>query len=91
MGRAGIALPRATAAKLAINASCFVTFSANNVQPADIGDAGAKFDIRSTASHVGGNCDRAPLACARHDLGFLLVILGIQHRMNDPFALEHAR
>ena len=51
----------------------------------------AQFDVGTATSHVGGNRDGPALPGARNDLGFLLVKLGVQHRVDDAGALEHAR
>jgi hypothetical protein len=60
--RAGVALARAAAAQLAVNAPRFVAFGAEHVQAADLRDAGAEFDVRAAAGHVGGDGDGAALA-----------------------------
>ena len=79
----GIALARATAAQLAINAARFVAFRADDVQAAEVGDARPEFNVGATTGHVRGDGHRAALAGARDDFGFLLVIFGVQHGMND--------
>ena len=53
--------------------------------------AGAEFDVGAAAGHVGGDGHGAALAGARDDLGFLLVILGVEDGVDDALALEHAR
>ena len=59
-------------------------------KPPTSGDAGAQLDVGAAARHVGGDRDRAALAGARDDFGFLLVILRVEHRVEDPLPLEHA-
>ena len=88
--RTGVALARAASAQLAVNAARFVAFGGQHVQAAEFGDAGAEFDVRAAAGHVGGNGHRAALAGARDDFGLLLVIFRVENGMNDAFALEHA-
>ncbi len=39
----------------------------------------AQHDIGTTACHVGGDGDGALFTGLRHDLGFALVVLGVQH------------
>ena len=91
MGRTGVALPRAASAQLAVNAAGFVAFGADDVQAARFRHAGAEFDVRATAGHVGRDGDGAALTGARDDFRFLLVILGIEHRMNNPRLLQQPR
>ena len=91
MRRTGVALARAAAAQLAVNAARLVAFRADDVQAAEFGDAGAEFDVRAAAGHVGGDGHRAALAGARDDFGLLLVIFRVEDGMDDAFALEHAR
>ena len=50
-----------------------------------------ELNVGATAGHVGGDGDGAALAGARDDFGFLLVIFGVQHGMNDALLLQHAR
>ena len=61
-----------------------------HVQAADVGDAGAEFDVGAAAGHVGGDGDGAALAGAGDDLGFLLVVLGVEDGVDDALPLEHA-
>src|SRR5690606_35447373 len=85
-----IALASATAAKLAVHPAGFVAFRADDVEAADIRDAWSELNVSATTGHVGGDGHGARLARAGHDLGFLHVILRVQHRVWDLLALEHA-
>ena len=78
MRRAGVALARATAAQLAVNAPRLVALGAEHVQAADFGDARPEFDVRAAAGHVRGDGDGAALAGARDDFGLLLVIFRVE-------------
>ena len=49
----------------------------------------AQHDIRTTAGHVGGHGHGAELTGLRHDLRFLLVVLGVQQIVLDALAGEH--
>ena len=84
---AGVALARAAAAQLAVDAAGLVALGADDVQAAGLGDAGAEFDVGAAAGHVGGDGDGAALAGARDDLRFLLVVLGVEHGVDDAVAL----
>ena len=84
--RARIALARATSAQLPVNAPRLVPFRGEHVQAAQFGDAGAKFDVRAAARHVRGDGDRAALAGAGDDFGFLLVILRVEDGVNELLA-----
>ena len=64
-----------------------VAFLAHLVLGQKLGVA-AQHDVGTTAGHVGGDGDRAVLARLCDDLGFLLVVLGVEHLMLDAAALE---
>ena len=49
------------------------------IQSARVRHAGAELDVGAAAGHVGGDGDRARLAGARDDLGFLQVIFRVEH------------
>ena len=51
----------------------------------------AELDVGSAAGHVRRDRHRARLSRAGDDLGLALVVLGVQHVVDDPRALEHAR
>jgi hypothetical protein len=51
----------------------------------------AQDDVGTAARHVGGDGDGAEAARLGHDLGFPLVVLGVQHHVPDVFALQQAR
>ena len=87
----GIALARATAAQLAVDAAGFVALGADHVQAAEFGHARPEFNVGAAAGHVRGDGHRAALAGARDDFGFLLVILGVEHGVDDALLLQHAR
>src|ERR1019366_5879749 len=43
----------------------------------------AQQNVGAAAGHVGGNGNRTLAACLGNDLGFLLMVLGVQHHMLD--------
>ncbi len=45
-------------------------------------------DIGTAAGHVGGDRHLANAAGLRHDFGFTLVVLGIQHHVLDALLLQ---
>ena len=49
----------------------------------------AQLDVRTTTGHVGGNRHRAALPRLGHDVGLLLVELGVQHVVRYLAHLEH--
>ena len=51
----------------------------------------AEEDVDAAAGHVGGDRDRAELAGLHDDLGFPLVLLGVQHLVRDALLLQLAR
>src|SRR5207244_2192995 len=84
---AGIALARAAAAKLAVNAPRLVALGREDLEAAEFGDAGAEFDVRAAARHVCGNGDRALLPRARDDFRLLLVIARVENGVRNLRAL----
>ena len=86
--RAGVALARAAAAQLPVDAARLMALGGQHVQAAQLGDAGPEFDVGAAAGHVRGDGHRALLAGAGHDLGLLLVVLGVEHRVHDALLLE---
>ena len=54
-----------------------------------LGDARPELDVGAAAGHVRRDRDVAALARLRDDLGLALVVLGVQHLVLDPAALEH--
>ena len=51
----------------------------------------AEQDVGTAACHVGGDRDHALASGLRHNLGFALVILGIQHDVLDALLLQKLR
>ena len=51
----------------------------------------AEQNIGSTACHVGGDSHHAEAACLRHDLGFALVELGVEHHVAHALSLQNSR
>src|SRR5579864_4542027 len=51
----------------------------------------AEQNVGTAAGHVGGNRDHALASGLRHNLGFALVILGIQHDVLDALLLQKLR
>ena len=88
---AGVALARAAAAQLAVDAPRLVPLGADHVQAADLGDAVPELDVRAAPRHVRRDRDRALLARERDDLGFARMVLRVQHLVRDARDLEHAR
>src|ERR1019366_9446830 len=82
---------RATAPQLAVNAAGFVALGTDDVQTASFGYAGSEFDVGAAPGHVRRDSHGAALAGARDDFRFLLVILGVEHGVDNTFPLQHAR
>ena len=55
MGRTRIALTRAAAAQLAVNAARFMALGAEHVQAAQLGNPGSQFNVGAATRHVGGD------------------------------------
>ena len=56
---ARVALAAGATAQLPVDAPRLVAFGAEDVQPAQVGDAGPELDVGAAAGHVGGDRDRA--------------------------------
>ena len=54
-------------------------------------DVAAQFDVGAATGHVGGDGHRTKLACIGHDLGFLLMLAGVQHAVRDPRLFQKTR
>ena len=61
---------------------------AHDVQAADRLHALAKLDVGAAPGHVCGDGHGAFLAGAGDDLGLLLVVLGVEHAVDDAVLLE---
>ena len=48
----------------------------------------AQHDVGTAACHVGGDGHGAQLACLGYDLGFLLMMLGVQDAVGDALPLQ---
>ncbi len=66
-----------------------MALGSNDVQPACFTHTRAKFDIGSTACHVGGNGNNTGKSGVQYNLRFALMLFRIQHIMGDVFPLEH--
>src|SRR5436190_20851709 len=55
-------LAGAAAAELAVDPAGIVPLGHDDMEPAELGDARAQFDIHAAPGHVGGNRDAAALA-----------------------------
>ena len=64
------------------------TFSADDMQAAGIRDAGAELNVGATTRHVGGDGHGSSLTGPGHNLGFLLVVLRIEDRVDDSGLLQ---
>ena len=60
----------------------------HQIGPGEVLGVAAQHDIRTTAGHVGGHGDGAQLTGLSHDLGFLLVVFGVQQIVLNAFPLE---
>ena len=56
----------------------------------DFRDTGTQFDVGAPAGHVRGYRNGSQIARSGHDFRFALMLLGVQHLVLEPPALEHA-
>ena len=68
-----------------------MAFRAQYVQSPGLRHPRSQLDVGAAPRHVRCNGDCPALARARYDLRFLLVILRVQHRMDQPLLLKHPR
>jgi len=76
---ARIALARATAEQLTVDAPGFMKFGEDDVEAAGLDHLRIELDVGATPRHVGGYRDTAGLAGRRDDVGLLLVLPGVEH------------
>jgi len=90
LGGTRIALASAATAKLVVNAPGFMALGTDHRQPAFVRDTGPEHNIRSAARHIRRDRHDSRLSGLRHDLGFFLVILGVEDHMRKIDLLKHA-
>src|SRR5207253_4460322 len=81
--RAAIALARAAAEELTIDARRFMELGKNYMQPAERGDLGRELDVGAAPRHIGRDGDAARLAGARDDLRLFAVLARVEHDVLD--------
>ncbi len=86
---AGIALAAGAAAQLVVDAAALVAFGAEYVETAQFDNTLAQLDVDAATGHVGGDGDLARLTGMLDDLGFFLVVLGVQDLVRHTAAFEH--
>ena len=86
---AGVSLTSASASQLVIDTACLMSLRADDLEPAERGNAFAQLDIGTTASHVGRDRDRSALTGLRDNIRLTLMELGVQDGMWDAAALQH--
>ena len=67
-----------------------MTLSTDNLQTAGLSCHIVKFDIGTTACHVGCDGNGICLSCLCYDLSLKLMELGIQYIMRDSLSLQHS-
>ena len=91
---ARVALTSGTSTQLTVHAAALVTLGADDGQTASLAHLGGEFDIRTTTSHVGGDGHHAQPVDGTtglcHNLGLLLVQLGVEHVVRDVAQAQHA-
>src|SRR5438552_13167336 len=90
-GAARVALTAGPAAKLVVDAPRFVALGADDVEPAEVGDALSEQDVDTAAGHVRRERDGAALAGIRDDQRFALVVLRVQDLVLDPVPAQLVR
>ena len=66
-----------------------MTFGAEDMQTAQLGDAFTQFDVRTASGHVGGDGHTADLTRLRDDFGFTGMLLGVQHIVGNALLAQH--
>ena len=65
-----------------------MALGADDVETAELGDAGTEFDIGTATGHVGRDRHGPDLPGIFDDVGFTLVLLGVEHLVLDPAPLK---
>src|SRR5262249_29995752 len=63
------------------DAASLMQFRCDHMQTTELHDIGVETNIRSSAGHIGGNCDSALRSGSGDDLGFLGILPGVQQLM----------
>lgn len=77
-GGAWVSLAAGAAAELVIDAAAIVAGSTNDVEAAELGDAGTQDDIDPAAGHIRGDGDGAGLAGEGDEMGFVFFVAGVE-------------
>ena len=86
-----ITLTAGTSAQLVVDTPGFMPFGTKHAQTAQFPDTLAELDVGTAAGHVGGDGNRALLACFGDDFGFSGIVLGVQHFVRDLPLLQQIR
>ena len=79
LGLARISLTAGTASELVVDTPGLMTLRSNDLKASRCSGLLIQFDIRTTARHVGSDCDRPVNTGVGYDLGLHLVELRIEH------------
>src|SRR5262245_50479117 len=81
LARSWITLTAAPSKQLPVDAASLMQFRCDHMQTTELHDIGVETNIRSSAGHIGGNCDSALRSGSGDDLGFLGILSGVQQLM----------
>src|SRR3954471_8794122 len=81
---ARVALPAAAAEELPVDAPRIVALGADDVQAAELDDAGPELDVSAAPGHVGRDRDAPALACLGDDFGFVGVLPRVEQPVAEP-------
>ncbi len=88
-GGTRVSLTSGTAAQLAVHTTALMTLRSDNSQTSRSLYFIAQLDVRTTTGHISGNGHRTALTGLGHDVGLLLMQLGVQYIVGYLTHLEH--
>ena len=88
LGMSRVTLTSGTSTQLIVDSTGFMTLGTDDLQTAQLRNAFAQLDIRTTAGHVRRNGYASLLTCIRDDLCLKLMILRIQYLVLDATLLK---
>ena len=89
--RAWVTLTTSTTTQLSVNTTALMTLCTDDGETSSLFHLGRELDVGTTTCHVGGDSHNALLSGLCHDVGLLLVELGIEHLMRNVPQIKHLR
>ena len=88
MERSSKPLSRTSAAQLPVDTARLVAFGSHDVQAAEWLHALPKLNVGATSGHISCDGYSSLMPGTGDNFGFLLVVLGVEHAVDDAVLLE---